>query len=528
MPATATQRLAHEFPARLDERLAESHHFLDSVIENLPYMTFVKDAAELRFVRFNRAGEELLGIPREQLIGRNDYDLFPAEQADFFTSKDRQVLDQGIPVDIPREQIETARGERILHTRKVPIHGADGEPLYLLGISEDITDALAAAEASARSRSSFLATVSHEMRTPLNAILGMCELLLAAPDLAHHSDALRTIRSSSELLLALIDRTLDFSKIEAGRLVLEEVAYVFDDQIDQALALVAPQAVAKGLHLNSSRSAEVPARLLGDPVRLRQILINLLGNALKFTDHGGVHLAARCEGEGAAAELVITISDTGIGIPADRLALLFRPFVQADTSTTRRYGGTGLGLAIARRLAEMMGGSLRAESVFGQGSQFHLRLPLRPAPGEPAAAATTVAAATSPAERRPLRILVAEDNPVNQQVAEFQFATLGYSIDLVSDGLAAVEAAGRQPYDLILMDLHMPVLDGLEATRRMRRNSSAAARRPWMIAVTADVQSEIRDAFLEAGIDEIIIKPVRLADLEKTLDKVAAVPRPSS
>jgi signal transduction histidine kinase/ActR/RegA family two-component response regulator len=385
----------------------------------------------------------------------------------------------------------------------------------------------AAAEAGIKARSSFLATISHEMRTPLNAIVGMSELLVSAPNFDRHGEALRTIRSSSELLLALIERTLDFSKIESGHLELETLPIDLETILDESVDMIAPLAREKNLTLDRVGDDPLPAKVVGDPTRIRQILVNLLSNAVKFTEKGGVRIEIRARRKNAAnAEVEIAVSDSGIGVAPDRLDQLFEPFTQADASTTRRYGGTGLGLAIARRLAEMMGGRLEAASG-ATGSTFTLHLSFlvandvwrKRSPADTNEFALPAHGATLLAERLPLRILVAEDNPVNQQVAEMLLASLGYAIDLVDDGQAAVEAVQTRPYDVVFMDLHMPILDGLEATRRLR---ASVARPPWVVAMTADVQTEAREACLLAGVDDFVSKPVRAADLVAALERIKA------
>ena len=493
--------------------LEDREAFLSAVVDNLPLMLFVKDAERLRFVRFNRAGEQLLGIGREHLLGKSDHDLFSQEAADLFTSRDRETLGAGVLLDIPEESVDTPRGPRLLHTRKIPIPDATGVARYLLGISEDITDRVRvetelrklsraveqspaavaitdagglieyvnpqfsrltgysleevvgrnprilksgeqspefyarlwstilggetwqgelvnrrkdgtlywergsvspvrdargtvthfvavkedvtserhAAEELARARdladeanrakSAFLATMSHEIRTPMNAIIGMTHLLERTELTSVQVEYASQVRAASRRLLALVNDILDFSKIEAGKLEIERVPFALDDVLGEILTLVALSAEEKGIGLVLDRSEPLPVLLLGDPLRIGQVLLNLANNAVKFTDRGEVVIRVR---EAALRDdlmvLRFEVRDTGIGLTDEQGARLFRPFSQADSSTTRKHGGTGLGLAISRGLVQMMGGEIGVESTVGSGSTFHftVQLGLRP------------------------------------------------------------------------------------------------------------------------------------------------------
>ncbi|HEX4965618.1 MAG TPA: ATP-binding protein [Thermoanaerobaculia bacterium] len=371
----------------------------------------------------------------------------------------------------------------------------------------------ARAEAASQAKSEFLANMSHEIRTPLNAVLGLTGLVLRSPLTDLQREHLETARQSGEALLAVITGILDMAKIEAGGIELEITPFDLRDCVTGALRLVEGKAVAKGLALRCRIGEEVPAGIESDAGRLRQILINLLDNAVKFTERGEVTLdaAASTVAADGSQELRVAVRDTGIGIPPAALGRLFHPFAQVDASTSRRHGGTGLGLVISRRLAEMLGGSLEVESEPGRGSTFLLTLRCRPARVAPAPGGKPEILAL--AETFPLRILLAEDNVVNQKVGMLMLERMGYRADAVSDGQEVLAALRRQRYDLVLMDLQMPRMDGLEATRRLRAELPLD-QQPRVVALTANVLSEQREICFAAGMDDFVAKPVGLADLQ--------------
>src|SRR3954462_8520225 len=381
--------------------------------------------------------------------------------------------------------------------------------------------ARAAAEEATRAKSRFLAIVSHEIRTPLNAVIGISELLLKTPLSGSQREYAGILPSASETLLALVNETLDFSKIEAGRLELETTTFDLQKCLDQALDLVTPKAKAKGLELRCLGGPGLPRRIVADPTRLRQILVNLLDNGVKFTAQGHVAVTVDWRPETDTTwVLLLSVADTGVGIPAGRLGSIFGPFLQVDPATTRAYGGTGLGLAIVERLCELMGGSVTVESVEGRGSTFRVRIPAARAVEAAASAETALpfqSPARAPASAPSFRILVAEDNPVNQLVAVRMLESLGYASPLVAaDGEEALEVLRRERCDLVLMDLHMPRMDGIEASLRIR-DMFAEEARPAIIALTADAIEESREICLEAGMAAVLTKPFRREELQTCL-----------
>ncbi|MFY9821918.1 MAG: ATP-binding protein [Thermoanaerobaculia bacterium] len=399
------------------------------------------------------------------------------------------------------------------------------------------------ADRASRFKTEFLANMSHEIRTPMNAVIGMTSILASSRLTPEQREYVGTIRSSGESLLALLNDILDFSKIEAGKLVIEASPFALRQCVEEAVDLLAAQAARKGLEIGCRVDPAVPALIESDATRLRQILVNLLDNAVKFTPSGEVLiLVDTCPpppelSQGELVELRFAVRDTGIGISADRIDRLFRSFSQADSSTSRLYGGTGLGLAISRRLAQGLGGRMWVETEPGKGSTFWFTIRCRVAdaallpylasrqPGDPheIEGAGRIAGFEPP----PLRILVAEDNVVNQKVALLLLQQLGYAADVAADGEETLAALRRQRYDVILMDVRMPGMDGLEAARHIR-DEWPVEERPRIIAVTANALREDRETCLAAGMDDYLSKPVLLEDLRAALYRGVgtAVPAP--
>ncbi|MFH0823710.1 MAG: response regulator [Pseudomonadota bacterium] len=508
---------------RAEEELRNTKTLLDLIIRNLPTPIFLKDAGNLSYLLWNRASELLYGHSKEEVIGKTASHFFPDDQVERFVSQDREILASGELLFIPEQLVATKEhGIRILQSKKLPIMGEDGKPRYILGISEDITErklaenalieAREAAERASKAKSDFLANMSHEIRTPMNGVIGMTELALNTDLTSEQREYLEAVSMSAHSLLTLINDILDFSKMEAGKFELVAVNFSLRDCIGDTMTSLSAQADAKGLELAYQIPSNVHDTLIGDPGRLRQIMINLLGNSIKFTGSGEVVLVVEPESEeDKQIALHFVVSDTGIGIPEDKRESIFKAFEQVDGSSSKHYPGTGLGLAIASQLVEMMDGSIWIESEVGKGSRFHFT-----ARFGITSEAKRCPVAVSPVNLKDVRVLVVDDNGTNRRILEG--ILLGWNmvptcVDGGASALASLAAADKsgEGFPLAIVDYMMPGMDGFELSARIRGNPDLAGTK--IIMLTSAGQRGDAARCLTLGIAAYLLKPVKQSEL---------------
>jgi len=515
---------------RADAAFRQNERF-KSILDQIDDGCAVVDLrGNIQFV--NDAFCRMFGFEKARVLGRSFKDLqHPARHArtlEIFST----VYRTGEPVRSYEYQVSPD----LFVDQSISLERDDsGRPVTFLSIFRDCTARKQAEEATARARaaaesanqakSEFLANMSHEIRTPMNGIIGMTALALDGPLTPPQAECLDMIRSQAESLLTIVNDILDFSKIESRRVEFESVPFTLAHAVDDVVKPLAMRAREKGITLGSSIAASVPARILGDPVRLKQILTNVIGNAVKFTEEGSVTLEVTVERRDEGPHLLhLRVSDTGIGIPPDKLTAIFEPFRQVDGSMTRRFGGTGLGLAISATLAEMMGGRIQVESTPGGGSTFDIAIPAVAAPPNVRTESAVSAEVAATARRlvtpdKAARILIAEDNIINQRVAAALLTKRGHTVTVVNNGREAVDALQREKFDLVLMDVQMPEMDGFEATAAIRERERETGRRIRIVAMTAHAMTGDRERCLAAGMDGYLSKPIDQRSLFEVVEK---------
>jgi signal transduction histidine kinase/FixJ family two-component response regulator len=533
-----------------ENRLKENRNLLDGVLaasaDGILAFKALRDPeqtlTDFELVLANPAAGNLLNGIDLTKPGAHLSEILPQSISDSLIPDLAEVVRTGEPLNLER-QLQSGEAEQWLHLIGTKLD--DGITLTVSDITHskeathEIIRAKDAAEAADRAKSEFLAVMSHEIRTPMNGVIGFTNLLMETHLESNQKEYVETIRQCGDSLLNLINDILDFSKIEAGHVELESNPLSLNKCIEDVVYLSKQSATTRSLRLKTEIDPSLPEFVFGDFHRLRQILLNLVGNAVKFTKQGSITVRAKRDPEakfdGSAVPVNFEVSDTGIGIPQDKLPRLFKPFSQADSSTTRRYGGTGLGLAICRRLVELMRGEISVESTAETGSTFKFTIPLDPVPTD---ATGSKDPSQEPVRKKtdrdfgrdhPLEILIAEDNRVNQQLVNLVLSRMGYRPDIAPNGRVAKEAAANKVYDVILMDVQMPEVDGFEATRLIREHegTSGGSEHPaYIIALTADAMQGDRDRCIQAGMNDYLSKPLRAADLREALERCWAERRP--
>ncbi|WP_310549811.1 PAS domain S-box protein [Paenibacillus glufosinatiresistens] len=509
-----------------EREIASNRNFLNVLINHIPSMIYVKNAETLSYEMANSGLLQAYGLTAEAFQGMTDFDLFPAERAKRFREVDRRVLTEGQLYSEIEVEGDAGGGDavRYVRTSKLPILGTDGKPQFLLGLGEDITEsvekeeklkrALQLAEEATAAKSQFLANMSHEIRTPMNAILGMAHLALKTDLSPRQRGYISKIHNAGTSLLGIVNEILDFSKIEAGRLELEEIPFHPADVLARAFELFSQAAYDKGLELSFDLAPAVPLMLSGDPLRLGQVMTNLVGNAVKFTDRG--EIAVRIESGGIVdhrIKLRISVSDTGIGMSKEQVSRLFHAFTQADSSTTRKYGGTGLGLAISRRLVEMMGGNLWVESEPERGSRFTFTAWFGILSSE------TGGQRMLPAGPRPLKMLVVDRNPGARERMAKALESFGCNVATAAGAAEAVEVlenGSGERFDAVFLDERADDSGGSGTVRRIKRHSERRPS-PAVVLMTSRDREEWLDPADTARVDEILFKPVNPSALFDTI-----------
>jgi PAS domain S-box-containing protein len=530
---------------RTEEALKESELRFRDAIDHFPNVLVIYDA-ERRIKYVNSNGLKIIGLSEEEAIGKKDDEIFPPEMINSYLPALKRAVETKKSQSLERTRPASMGGQTIINI--IPLLNKGGEIRQILGTTYDITErkkmeeelrkarddlelrvqertaelqnSLEAANESVKAKAAFLANMSHELRTPMNAVIGFSSLLLDDDLTQEHREYIEAIRKGGEAQLAIIDDILDYSRAERDKVELEHQPFSLKRLIDESLEMVSTQASKRGLNLSHTINYGTPDTIIGDHGRLRQILVNLLSNSVKFTDKGDVSLSVSSKViKGNEYQISFLVKDTGIGIPQDKMNQLFQPFTQLERTLSRKRDGVGLGLAITKNLVELMGGKIWADSIPGQGTTFHVMIPAETIHGKQldfGRMDSGIASESFPG-LKPMRILVAEDNPSNQRVLVEMLKRLGYRADAVADGREVIQALERQDYDLVLMDIKMPEMDGITATQVIRKLQPENG--PKIIAITAFTLGGDREKCLEAGMDDYIAKPVQIGELVEVLKK---------
>ena len=516
------------------EDMLGGKNILELILNTIPDFVFWKDINSI-YQGCNEFFAKFAGFSNvNEIIGKTDYELnWNVEKADQYRESDYKVMSTNLPLLNSIDSVLQENGEiKYFETNKVPLHDNTGNVIGILGTISDISNqkmaenellnAKQTAEAATKSKSIFLANMSHEIRTPMNSIIGVINILLQTELTAEQKEYVDIINISGNNLLTIINDILDFSKIEADQITLENIRFNIREEINNIIKLLSIKAIGKGLQLSEKVNTSVPEWVNGDPVRLKQIITNLANNALKFTKEGSVTIEADMIKEGISSyKLKFKVIDTGIGILENEKQRLFKTFSQLEKSTSRKYGGTGLGLAISKKLSHLMGGEIGVESEIKVGSTFWFTVVLDKPQKLEVSTEVKKPNIFEPQSRK-LSVLLVEDNLLNQKFASATLRKQGHKIDIAENGRTAVEKFEKNEYDLILMDIQMPIMDGITASRKIREieGQRKSNNKVKILAVTAYAMENDRQKCLSAGMDEYLTKPFKPDDLCNMINKL--------
>ena len=501
---------------------------LSTLLTTIPAYVYFKDTS-LTYLIVNQAFGELAGVPSHQITGKKIHEVFPDYQNADYLRMEASVIETGQALYDIEEEMEHNKRKRWVNSNIAPIRNAENMIVGLIGISWDITErklheeelkqSKELAEAGTMAKNEFIASISHEFRTPMNGILGLSEILKNSTLSAEQTELLNGIISSAENLLVLLNDVLDFSAIEAGKLEMDNQPFMLDRVMEDVSLFTNLKAEEKSISFSISVDEKVPNLLIGDSQRLRQILINLTNNAIKFTEKGKIDvLITRIGQSDNKATLRFEVTDTGIGIPEEALGSLFRVFSRLKQNRSRLIAGTGLGLSICKKLTDLMGGMIGVESTPGKGSMFWFSLPFT----------LSNLQKNQPQQDMPIKeagfskksVLVAEDNPINQRIVNFQLKKMGFEVDVADDGQQAFEKYHGKNYDLIILDIQMPIMDGYQVAEAIRNEEKGTSRHSPIIALTANAMKGDRELYLDAGMDEYVSKPFTYETLQEAINKL--------
>jgi PAS domain S-box-containing protein len=500
---------------------------LSILLTTIPAFVYFKDT-QLKYQIVNQQFAELAGIPSDQIAGKMIHEVFPGYENSDYLEKEYAVLKNGIALYDLEEELTFKDWKRWINSNIAPIRNLENQIVGLIGISWDITERKLHEEelqksnelavAGTLAKNEFIASVSHEFRTPMNGILGLSEILKNSPLAPDQVDLLNGIISSAENLLVLLNDVLDFSAIEAGKMEMDYQPFMLDRVMEDISLVMKMKAAEKSLLFDIVIEEMVPNLLIGDSQRFRQIMINLTNNAVKFTEHGkiAVHVSL-VKLSGNSAHLRFEVSDTGIGIAPDALNSLFRVFSRIKPSKARQQSGTGLGLSICKKLTELMGGRIGVESSLGKGSLFWFTLPFTLSILHKNRSQEDQPAASSCFKQK--LVLVAEDNAINQRIVSYHLQKMGFEVELAIDGQQALEKYHTRNFDLVVLDIQMPLMDGYQVAKAIRQEEQGSMRHLPIIALTANAMKGDRESYLEAGMDDYVSKPFTYATLEKVISK---------